>query len=174
MGSSPSDKILAEFKEQILFRFSENTPRVIKCLEFLSETEIWYAPNESSNSAGNLIIHLCGNITQYIISGLGGEQDNRERDKEFNSEHDYNKEALKEKIRNVTGKAYKTISNLGYDDLVNLHNIQGYKISGIAALVHVTEHFSYHTGQITYITKLFKNTDTGYYKGLNLNKRNCI
>lgn len=172
MAQDPELKFLADFKEQILYRFSENTPRVIKCLGILSETETWYSPNESSNSAGNLVMHLCGNITQYVISGLGGEPDNRVREKEFAVEWEYNKSQLKELISTAAGKAIEIIRVLGLEDLTRQYRIQGNNISGIAALIHVTEHYSYHTGQITYLTKLFKNTDTGYYSGLDLNKRN--
>lgn len=83
MSAEPARNFLSEFKEQILFRFSENTPRIIKCIEHLSETEIWHSPNESSNSAGTIVLHLCGNITQYIVSGPGGKPDTRKRDEEF-------------------------------------------------------------------------------------------
>lgn len=172
MAEDPELKFLSEFTEQIIYRFSENTPRVIKCLEHLSETEIWYSPNESSNSAGTLVLHLCGNITQYIISGLGGEPDKRERDKEFTEKGKLSKEQLKEKLRAVTEKSVELMRTLKYDKLIKFYSIQGSKISGIAALIHVTEHYSYHTGQITLLTKLQKNTDTGFYKGLDLNKRN--
>lgn len=172
MAEDPELKFLSEFTEQIIYRFSENTPRVIKCLEHLSETEIWYSPNESSNSAGTLVLHLCGNITQYIISGLGGEPDKRERDKEFTEKGKLSKEQLKEKLRAVTEKSVELMRKLKYDKLIKFYSIQGSKISGIAALIHVTEHYSYHTGQITLLTKLQKNTDTGFYKGLDLNKRN--
>lgn len=172
MAEDPELKFLSEFKEQIIHRFSENTPRVNKCLEHLSETEIWLSPNESSNSAGTLVLHLCGNITQYIISGLGGVPDNRARDKEFTVKWKFSKEQLEEKLKAVTEKSAELIRELNYDKLINLYSIQGSKISGIAALIHVTEHYSYHTGQITLLTKLQKNTDIGFYKGLDLNKRN--
>lgn len=172
MAASSEEKLLIEFKEQILYRFGENTKRISICMDNLSETEVWYSPNESSNSAGTLILHLCGNITQYIISGLGGEPDIRERDKEFKGLHEYIKERLTEKLKSVTDKASGIILNTGYEQLIKLYSIQGYLISGIAALVHVTEHYSYHTGQITMLTKIQKNTDVGFYSGLDLNRKN--
>ena len=61
----------------------ENLPHIAECLQHLSEEEIWWRPNSASNSAGNLVLHLCGNVRQWIIAGLGGVEDRRERDREF-------------------------------------------------------------------------------------------
>lgn len=172
MEAELTGKFLIEFKDQILFRFRENTPRIQKCLGFLSETELWYSPNGFSNSAGNLILHLCGNITQYIISGIGGEADQRERYKEFTETATLNKKQLLEKLNRIAESACEIMRNIELDGLISQYSIQGNKISGIAAMIHVTEHYSYHTGQIAFITKLLKNTDTGFYEGADLNKRN--
>jgi hypothetical protein len=67
--------------QQIIVK--NNLPHIVECLQQLSEDEIWWRPNSASNSAGNLVLHLCGNVRQWIISGLGGEEDKRERDREF-------------------------------------------------------------------------------------------
>ena len=64
-------ELLKEFKEHSIYRLERNTPRIATCLDQLSEDEVWLRANESSNSVGNLILHLCGNITQYIISSIG-------------------------------------------------------------------------------------------------------
>jgi len=58
-------------------------PRIVRCLEELSREQIWWRANPASNSVGNLVLHLTGNVRQWIISGLGGEPDNRQRDQEF-------------------------------------------------------------------------------------------
>src|SRR5437867_7915143 len=79
-----NELMLAEaFRKEAVSGFEKYLPRIVDCLELLSEEEIWWRPNEASNSAGNLVLHLCGNVRQWIISGLGGEPDTRERDKEF-------------------------------------------------------------------------------------------
>ncbi len=72
-----------EFVSQSVFKMKESLARVEKCMGELTEEEVWKKPNSQLNSAGNLVIHLCGNITQYIISSIGGEPDNRTRDGEF-------------------------------------------------------------------------------------------
>ncbi len=71
--------ISQEFKTQSVAYFEANTPRIEKCLAQLNETEVWLRPNGASNSVGNLLLHLCGNITQYILSSLGGQPDHRTR-----------------------------------------------------------------------------------------------
>src|SRR3984893_12120525 len=81
-------------------RFEERyLPRIVGCLEQLSDEEIWWRPNAASNSVGNLVLHVCGNMRQWIISGLGGAADLRERDKEFAERGPIGREALLEELR---------------------------------------------------------------------------
>ena len=83
-----------EFIEQSIYRMAENTKRIVKCAEEIDEIEIWKSANENSNSIGNIILHLCGNIRQYAISALGETKDIRERDKEFSTKTGYTKTEL--------------------------------------------------------------------------------
>ena len=90
--------ILEEFVQNALYRIDESTRMIRKSFEQLSEDDIWQRPNDSSNSVGNLILHLCGNITQYVISSLGENKDDRERDLEFSTTAGYNKDELLNKL----------------------------------------------------------------------------
>jgi len=90
-----------EFIGQAINRSEENTPKIQKCLHELTEDEIWQRPNPSSNSVGNIILHLCGNITQYILSSLGKIEDKRERDKEFSTKGGLNKKELFDKLHST-------------------------------------------------------------------------
>ncbi len=166
------NKLINDFKEQSVYRISLNYPRIEKCLTMLTEEEVWHKPNSSSNSIGNLILHLSGNITQYILSALGGEADNRVRDLEFSSSGVLDKAGLLDRIKDVSEKAMSIISSISEEHLLKNYEVQGYTLTGTAIIIHVTEHYSYHTGQITLLTKLFKDTDTGYYKNMDLNKKN--
>lgn len=138
----------------------------------LSDIELWQRPNVSSNSIGNLVLHLCGNMTQYIISALGKNADNRNRDSEFSAKEGYTAAELLEKMKHVTDNCVKIINELNEEQLTANYEVQGYTMSGIAIIIHVTEHYSYHTGQIVFLTKSLKDTDTGFYKGKNLNIKN--
>ena len=138
----------------------------------LSDTELWLRSNSSSNSIGNLVLHLCGNMTQYIVSALGNNDDNRNRDSEFSANDGFTAAELLEKMKEVTDRCIKIISALDDKQLTANYEVQGYTMSGIAIVIHVTEHYSYHTGQIVFLTKSLKDTDTGFYKGKNLNAKN--
>lgn len=164
--------IAAEFIAQSIHRIELNTPRITKCLNELSEEEVWYRPNGSSNSIANLILHLCGNITQYIISSIGDEPDNRERDKEFAAVGGFSKAELLSKLENTISTAVEVIRNCTEESLLRVRSVQGFTYTGIGNIIHVTEHYSYHTGQIALLTKIMKNKDLGFYAGLNLNTKN--
>jgi uncharacterized damage-inducible protein DinB len=164
--------MIQEFLNQSAYYMELNLPRIKNCLELLSEEEIWQRPNLSSNSIGNLILHLCGNITQYIISGLAGAQDNRQREVEFSVLGGVSKQELLDKLDIVVSASAKIIRNLDSQLLHQHKKVQGLELSGFAIIIHVTEHFSYHTGQIAFWTKLLKDTDLGFYKGRDLNIKN--
>ncbi len=164
--------IAEEFIEQSINRIRENTPRINKCLDELNEGDIWLRSNESSNSIGNIILHLCGNIRQYIISSLGNAPDIRERDKEFSATGGLNKNELLNKLSATVEDAVNVIKNCDEKSLLKIHSVQGFSISGMGIIIHVTEHYSYHTGQIAFWTKLLKNKDLGFYAKIDLNKMN--
>ena len=161
-----------EFLEQSAYRIGLNYPRIKTCIDMLSDTELWLRHNSSSNSIGNLVLHLCGNMTQYIISALGNNEDNRDRDSEFSAKEGFTAAELLEKMKEVNDRCIKIISALDDKQLTANYKVQGYTMSGIAIVIHVTEHYSYHTGQIVFLTKSLKDTDTGFYKGKNLNAKN--
>jgi uncharacterized damage-inducible protein DinB len=166
------EKFIKEFIEQSIFIIDQNTPRITRCMNELEEEEIWKRPNNVSNSVGNLILHLCGNITQYIISSLGKAKDIRERDKEFSANSGYSKSELIEKLHTTIEKAKTVIQKMDGDNLLRKRIVQGFQYSGIGIIIHVTEHYSYHTGQVAFWTKLLKNKDLGFYAGIDLNKKN--
>ena len=166
------DKLSNEFIEQSVFRMEENNERIKKCLAMLSETEVWQKPNPSSNSVANLILHLCGNIQQWIVSSLGNIEDSRERDLEFSTTAGVTKTELLDKILSTVAEANKTMKNLEKGDLLEMKSVQGYDYSGIGIIIHVVEHYSYHAGQIAFWTKLLKDKDLGFYEGQDLNVKN--
>ncbi|WNJ16681.1 DinB family protein [Pontibacter sp. G13] len=148
--------------------FDESFPRAKQCLETLSESEIWASPNANTNSVGNLILHLCGNARQWIISGLGGVLDTRTRQVEFDSKGTHSRAELIQMVEDLERDLGPVLAQITPEKLIARHPVQGYEESGVSILVHVVEHFSYHVGQITHIVKALKNVDTGYYAGEDL------
>jgi uncharacterized damage-inducible protein DinB len=163
---------IQEFKAQIILRMKENTPRIERCLLELSEAEIWQRPNPASNSVGNLILHLCGNIRQYAISSLGQREDLRQRDAEFTAREGLTKSELLEKLKTTLGEALDTIQHANDREMLRVRAVQGFEMSGMGIAIHVCEHYSYHTGQIAFWTKLLKDKDLGFYADLDLNVMN--
>ena len=129
-------------------------PRIIRCLKLLSEEEIWWRPNRASNSVGNLVLHLQGNVRQWIISGLGRQPDQRDRDREFAETGPIPRRALLTGFRKTVNEADKVLAALNPPDLVRMFSIQGYNVTGLEAVCHVAEHFAFHAGQIIFVTKL--------------------
>ncbi|MEI6086186.1 MAG: DinB family protein [Bacteroidota bacterium] len=163
--------ISADFKDQSIYRIRESHKRIIACMDMLDESQIWLKPNTALNSMGNLVLHLCGNITQYIISTLGGAPDHRNRDAEFAAVGGKSKEELKSAFNTVIEQSIQCIKNVGDADLSTIKKVQVYDLTGVGIIIHVTEHLSYHTGQIAFLTKLLLERDLGFYAGLNLNQK---
>ncbi len=161
-----------EFIEQSIYRIEESTKRVIKCLQEIDEEEIWIPPNDNSNSIGNLILHLCGNIRQYIISGLGEAEDIRVRAQEFTTKTGFTKAELLNQLSTTTSGAIRIIKESDDYKLTRIYSVQGFQLSGIGIIIHVTEHYSYHTGQIAFWTKQLKNKDLRFYGDIDLNGKN--
>lgn len=165
------EHVLGEFEERV---FEESYARIYKCLTLLDENQLWDSPNGNIPSAGCLILHLCGNARQWILSGLGGADDNRNRDEEFVIHRNIRKSDFIFLLENMKSQLKVCFNNLSDEQLTNKLFIQGFHVTGFSALIHVIEHFSYHTGQITTLTKLYSNKETGYYSGLNLNEHNRL
>ena len=161
-----------EFREQCLFRFRENYPRIEKCLNDLNDEQVWRRPNESSNSIANLILHLSGNIRQYIISSLGENPDVRERDQEFSSRNNYSKEELLDILRNTCKEAEEVMENCSESEFLRMRTVQGFDLTGVGIMIHVIEHFSYHTGQIAFYTKELLDQDLAFYGDMDLTVKN--
>jgi uncharacterized damage-inducible protein DinB len=134
----------------------------VRCLNALSNKQIWWRAHPTSNSIGNLVLHLAGNVRQWIISGLGGQPDLRERDKEFSELGPISRRELIERLKGMVAEACRVIANISSHDLGRKYRIQGFRVTGFSAIAHVTEHFAYHTGQIIYATKLQLGADLGF------------
>ena len=161
-----------EVIESACYRMDESMRMIRNCFGKLSEDDVWRRPNRSSNSIGNLVLHLCGNIRQYAISSLGGKEDVRERDKEFAVKSGHGKEELLKMLGDTVGEAQATIRDSDMVNLVKVRKVQGFSLSGVGIITHVVEHLSYHTGQIAFWTKILKDTDLGFYRGVDLNQKN--
>ena len=160
--------LIAECERRL---FDESVPRLRKCLEQLTGDEIWHRPNAETVSVGNLVLHLCGNARQWIGSGLGGQPDHRQRSKEFEETGPMPRAELVKRLEDTMTGVQRVLRSVDPESLLDKRPVQAYQESGLSILIHVVEHFSYHTGQITYAVKSRKGVDMGYYSGQDLEAR---
>jgi uncharacterized damage-inducible protein DinB len=137
-------------------------PRITRCLTLLPEKEIWWRPHRTSNSVGNLVLHLCGNVRQWIVSGVGGAPDRRQRDQEFAERGPIPKRRLIAQLTRTVNEACRVLQKASAAGLAKPRLIQGYRVTGFEAIAHVTEHFAHHSGQIILITKMRLRRDLGF------------
>ena len=159
------EALLQSIRQHLL---EEGFPRLRKCLHELSEEELWQRPNTSSNAAGNLVLHLCGNVRQWVLSALGGAPDIRQRAREFSEQGTQSREELLNCLDELEAEVSALLPTLSPEQLLQTYEVQIFRPTGMGILIHVTEHFSYHLGQITYIVKMLKDRDMGYYDNTDL------
>ncbi|MGB3149569.1 MAG: DUF1572 family protein, partial [Maribacter sp.] len=140
---SNEEKLIDELVKNALYRMDESTRMIQKSLEHISEKELWLKPNTSLNSIGNLVLHLCGNITQYIISSLGETEDKRHRDLEFSKDGGHTKSELLKKLEDTVEVAKRIIFDASSEQLLSVRYVQGFTFSGVGVIIHAVEHYSY-------------------------------
>ena len=164
-GKTSAEKLAAllrgDWREEVVRRYM---PRICECLQMLSDEEIWWRPNEASNSVGNLVLHPCGNMRQWIVAGLGGDADIRQRDLEFSEKGPIPRDELTGKFVGIVTDAARVVARLSPDALAKKYSIQGYRKTGYEAMSQVQWHFTYHAGQIVYVTKMKRGQDLGFTK----------
>ncbi len=154
------------FLEYSVSKLEQLHSRIRECLNKLGEDEIWARGAENENAIGNLVLHLTGNVRQWIVAGVGGETDTRLRDHEFNARGDTHKQELVDRLEAAVAHAKTVIENLTPARLTGRVTIQKYEVTVLEAVYHVVEHFSQHTGQIIFATKMLTGDDLGFYKHL--------
>lgn len=140
--------------------------RIHDCVGRLTGDQIWLRHHENENSIGNLVLHLSGNVRQWIGHGVGGLADNRQRDTEFAARGGIEKGALLAKLDDSVDGALAILKELPHPRLLERIKPQNYDVNVLEAIYHVVEHFAQHTAQIIFATKLLTGDDLGYYKHL--------
>ena len=153
----------AFIERAVEFLIGDYLPKIERCLEKLTDEQIWWRANEESNSIGNLILHLCGNARQWIVSGVGSQPDARVRDAEFAQRDVIGRDELLNLLRSTLADVESVLRNLDPSTLLERRKIQGHDVDLLEAIFHVTEHFSMHTGQIIMLTKMITGSDLRFY-----------
>jgi uncharacterized damage-inducible protein DinB len=143
---------------------AEYLEKIDRSLEPLADSDVWWRANDRSNSIGNLILHLCGNVTQWIVGGVGRRPYERLRQQEFDERRELPKTVLLERLGGVVATADRTLAELDASTLTEPRRIQGYDVTVLEAIYHVVEHFSMHTGQIILLAKARAGVDLGLWR----------
>lgn len=138
-------------------------PKIERCLERLTDEQVWWRASERSNSVGNLLLHLEGNLRQWVVCGVGGAKDARVRDREFAERRQLTREILLASLRATVAEADGALARLDAAALVETRRVQGLDVTLLAAVFHAVEHFSMHTGQIILLTKMLADEDLAFY-----------
>lgn len=157
--------LFLEFSRQKLLE--QYWPRLRSSVESLTDEQVWWRPNQASNSIGNLMLHLNGNVGQWLVASFDKLEDKRNRPAEFDAEALLPAAALVEKLGATLEEASKVLARLTAEDLLAEYEIQGYHVTGLYAVYQVVEHFGMHYGQILYITKNLCGKDLGFHSELN-------
>ena len=135
------------------YLMEEYRTKLHKTVRVIPPAEIWRRPNAQSNSVGNLLLHLAGNVGQWIVSGVGGAPDRRDRLAEFGTRNGAPVEELLAQLESVLDEADRVLARLTPIDLLARRTIQGRDVSVMAAIYSAVQHFSTHLGQIIWVAK---------------------
>jgi hypothetical protein len=150
----PADDLAAAVGTEAANELTSALEKVKHCLDQLNDEQLWWRSDPALNSIGNLLLHLCGNLRQWIIAGLGGAADVRDRPAEFAQRGPIPKEGLLRTLDAVVAEAKEVLGRLTARQLLEARRIQGFNVTGLAAIFSSIPHFRGHTQEIIYMTRL--------------------
>jgi uncharacterized damage-inducible protein DinB len=160
------DTLHRAFLDYSAEKLRQASGRIEACLGKLTPQQVWARGSENENAIGNLVLHLCGNVRQWIVAGVGGAADLRRRDSEFAARGGVPVGELVERLRAVVAEAAGVLGQVTVERLGERIVVQNYDTTVLGAIYHVVEHFSGHTGQIIFATKMLTGADLAFYQHL--------
>ncbi|HYV39558.1 MAG TPA: DUF1572 family protein [Gemmataceae bacterium] len=149
-----ADELAAAVRHEAAMELTSAVSRIKHCLQQLNDEQVWHRAHPSLNSIGNLILHLAGNVRQWLVAGLSGEVDKRNRPAEFSERGPIAREELLRRLDAVVEEATGTLKRLAADQLLTPRLIQGFDVTALAAIFNSVPHFRGHTQEIIHMTRL--------------------
>lgn len=151
--SASDQNLTVAFGREIALELAAATGIIGHCLRQLDDEQVWSRPAISMNSIGNLLLHLCGNVRQWIIAGVGGAADTRERQKEFDERGPIPKAELFSRVESTVLEASEVCKSVSEEQLLNRLRIQGFETTGLGAILHSVSHFRGHVQEIVHMSR---------------------
>ena len=148
-----ADEVAMEFIRSTRQTLSEGMRKIEHCVNQLGDEQLWWRPNEEMNSIANLMLHLNGNLLQWIVAGVGGAADTRNRLREFGDRSNRPKADLLTQLKATVQQADEVLAKVSPAELLRTRRIQGFDETGLSAIMHTVPHFRGHTQEIIHMTR---------------------
>ncbi|MCB9898191.1 MAG: DUF1572 family protein [Planctomycetes bacterium] len=158
---SPTSTATIFVAESVRYLRDVHLPRLRRAVETLPETDLWWRPHPGALAVGNVLLHLEGNVRQWLLSGVGTLDDARDRAGEFAAREGATGDELLQRLEATVRAAADIVGQLDERDLLASYSIQGNDVTGLSAIYHVVEHFSWHVGQVVYVVKARAGAEHG-------------
>lgn len=144
--------MIASSISEIILRDLEKFQEEIR---LFPDERLWSVQGDIKNSAGNLALHIAGNLKTFIGAVLGNTGYVRQRDKEF-SDKNISKEALLAGLDETAAIVKKTLSELTDEQMMQVYPFEKFKEAAttLYVLTHLTAHLNYHLGQVNYLRRI--------------------
>ncbi|HMB95932.1 MAG TPA: DUF1572 family protein [Tepidisphaeraceae bacterium] len=153
------DEVSDAFLHAARGELSKSLHKITHCLNQLNDEQIWHRPAAEMNSIANILIHLCGNLRQWIICGVGGANDVRNRQAEFDDRSMRSKKDLLAEFSDVIRQCDAVLAKVDRKNLLEMRRIQGFDVQLLGAIFSTCGHLQGHVQEIIHITRMQKGTD---------------
>lgn len=152
-STSPTGSVETSFLIAAKGNLESSAAKIRHCVGQLDDEQLWWRPTPLQNSIGNLILHLCGNVGQWIISGVGGTKDVRDRPSEFAADKRLPKTELSALLDACVEQAGRTLATTPDPAVLSRRRIQGFDTTVLSAVLNSVSHFQGHTQEIISLTR---------------------
>ncbi len=154
MNSTTADEATRFLISELVARMRLWLDRALVCMDQLDDTQVWYRPNPQSNAIGNLVLHLVGNLRQWILAGIENLPDTRDRPAEFSAASGHTRKQLQNLLKDTVEECCRVIDKMPAVRVLERKRIQGEDVTIASAVVMAVSHLGLHVGQIQYIAKM--------------------
>ena len=151
--SPSSEEIARAVANAARQRLAASLAKIRHCLDQLSDEQVWWRPHPAMNSIANLVLHLCGNVQQWLVAGLTDAPDQRDRPREFAERGGMPKAELVRRLEETIARADAALASLDAARLLEKRRIQGFDVTALEAIFDAVPHFQGHTQEIVHVTR---------------------